>query len=106
MIDDAVIQEAGRRLALAASSPARIVLFGSHARGDAGPDSDLDFLVVEPHVEDELEEAVQLRRSLRGLRVPADVIVVSQERADTLRDVPGSFLHRALAEGRVLAGDD
>lgn len=81
------------------------MLFGSHARGEAGPDSDLDFLVVEPQVEDELEEAVQLRRSLRGLRVPADVIVVSQARADASRDVPGSFLHRALAEGRVLAGD-
>jgi uncharacterized protein len=82
VIDEAVIREAGRRLAAAASSPARVVLFGSHARGAAGPHSDLDFLVVEPHVDDELEEAVRLRRSLRGLGVPADVIVVSRERAE------------------------
>jgi uncharacterized protein len=105
VIDEAVIREAGRRLAAAAMSPARVVLFGSHARGDAGPHSDLDFLVVEPDVDDELEEAVRLRRSLRGLGIPADVIVVSRERAEAWRNVTGTFLHAALAEGRVLEDD-
>jgi predicted nucleotidyltransferase len=105
VIDDAVIREAGRRLAAAASSPARVVLFGSHARGVAGPHSDLDFLVVEPDVDDEFEEAVRLRRSLYGLGVPADVVVVSRERADAWRHVTGTFLHAALKEGRVLEDD-
>lgn len=103
MIDEAVIQEAGRRLSEAAPS-ARVILFGSHARGDAGRHSDLDFLVVEPDVDSEGEESVRLRRTLRGLRVPADVIVVSHRDADEWRDVRGSLVHAALAEGRVLAG--
>lgn len=103
MIPEAVIREAGRRLSDAAPS-ARIILFGSHARGDAGRHSDLDFLVVEPEVEDEGEESVRLRRTLRGLRVPADVTVVSQRYADDWRDVRGSLVHAALTEGRVLVG--
>jgi predicted nucleotidyltransferase len=92
-------------LADVARRPAQVILFGSHARGDPGPHSDLDFLVVEGEVEDELEEAVRLRRSLRGLCVPADVIVVSARDADAWRNVRGSFLNAALAEGRVLHAD-
>ncbi len=41
-----VIEFAGRRLAAASRQPARVLLFGSHARGDAGAHSDLDFLVI------------------------------------------------------------
>lgn len=103
MIDEAVIQEAARRLAKAAGQPARVVLFGSHARGDAGPRSDLDFLVVKPEVENEAEEAIRLRRALLGMGLAADVVVVSNQYAEDWRDVRGSLVHAALAEGRVLA---
>ena len=48
MLDDALIQEAGQRLHAAAPPGSRVILFGSHARGQAGPHSDLDFLVIEP----------------------------------------------------------
>jgi hypothetical protein len=61
VIDDAVIEDAGRRLAEAAGSPARVVLFGSRARGGARDDSDLDFLVIEAQVESKLDEMVRLR---------------------------------------------
>jgi predicted nucleotidyltransferase len=67
MIDATLIQEAGRRLTQVAPC-ARVILFGSHARGDADSRSDLDFLVVEPQVERRGEESVRLRRALRGLR--------------------------------------
>jgi len=100
MIVETVIREAGRRLA-AAAPQARIVLFGSHARGEAGADSDLDFLVVKPE-EDDGSEAVRLMRALRDLRVSADVIVVSERYAEEWREVRGSLVHAALSEGRVL----
>jgi uncharacterized protein len=102
MIDEATIAEAGRRLSSAAPG-ARVVLFGSHARGEAGPRSDLDFLVVEPEVENVAAESVRLRRTLRGLRVTADVIVVSERDMEDWRNVRGSLVHAALADGRVLA---
>jgi predicted nucleotidyltransferase len=58
VIDETLIEEAGRRLA-AAAPDAEVILFGSHARGEANPHSDVDFLVVEPEVANEAEEAVR-----------------------------------------------
>lgn len=101
--DETLIAEAGRRLAAAAPN-SEVILFGSHARGDAGPHSDVDFLVVEPEVADETEEAVRLHRTLRDLRLPVDVIVVSRDYADRWRDVRGGLVHAALSQGRVLVG--
>lgn len=103
MIDEAVIAEAGRRLARAAGESAQVILFGSHARGDARPDSDLDFLVIEPRVANRREESVRLRRELRGLGVAADVVVVSTDHVDEWGEVQSTMLHEALTEGRVLA---
>jgi len=100
---DELIAEAGRRLNEAAPD-ARIVLFGSHARGDADPDSDLDLLVIESEVQNRHEESVRLRRTLRGLGIAADVIVVSPEHVEEWGDVQGTMVHDALREGRVLAG--
>ena len=67
--------DAAVRILAEAASPARIVLFGSHARGDAGEDSDIDLLVIEPEVEDRTREMVRLRRLLRPLRIPVDILV-------------------------------
>ena len=102
-VDESVIAEAGRRL-VAAAPDAQVILFGSRARGEATQKSDVDFLVVEPEVANEADEAVRLHRALRDLRVPADVIVVSRDYANRWREVRGGLVHAALAEGRVLAG--
>lgn len=102
MISEATIQDAGRRLAAAARSPARVVLFGSRARGDARDDSDLDFLVIESEVESKLQEMVRLRDALPPLGVPVDVVVVSEDEASRRERVPSTLVYRALREGRVL----
>ncbi len=102
MIDEAVIAEVGRRLAAAAPS-ARVILFGSHARGEAGPQSDLDLLVVEPTVDNPVNESVRLRRTLRGLGLFADVIVVSEDEAERWGQTYGTVIHAALSEGHTLA---
>ncbi len=103
VVDKPLIEEAGRRLASAAPG-ARVILFGSHARGEADPHSDVDFLVIEPHVDDEAGESVRLRRALRGLRLPTDIIVVGSRYAEDWANVRGSLVHAALSQGRVLAG--
>jgi predicted nucleotidyltransferase len=82
MISGDVIEAAGQRLAAAARQPARVLLFGSHARGDAGPDSDLDFLVIERDVPNRHAEMVRLGREVASLGVPIDVLVVSEEYAE------------------------
>jgi predicted nucleotidyltransferase len=103
MFDDAAIQEAGRRILQAAPPGSRVILFGSHARGQAGEHSDLDFLVIEPEVEDVVDESVRLRRTLNGLEVWADIIVRSEESVREWKDVYGTIIHSALSEGRELA---
>jgi predicted nucleotidyltransferase len=97
-----IIDEAGRRIAAAAPG-ARVILFGSHARGEAGPDSDVDLLVIEPHVRDRFAEIVRLQRVLAPLRLPADVVVRSEEHVRDWCDVENTMLRDALREGRVLA---
>ena len=102
MIAADLIDEAARRIARAAPG-ARVILFGSQARGEAGPDSDVDLLVVEPRVDDRLGEIVRLQRVLAPLRLPADLVVVSATHVEEWGDVQNTMLHDALREGRVLA---
>jgi uncharacterized protein len=99
---DAEIERAAHTLAEQAGSPVRVILFGSHARGDARAGSDLDFLVIEPEVPDRHAEMVRLRGALHDLRRPIDVLVYSEEQVEEWGSVPGTALHAALAEGRVL----
>ncbi|HEX4125933.1 MAG TPA: nucleotidyltransferase domain-containing protein, partial [Tepidisphaeraceae bacterium] len=78
MIDEQLIQQAAGLLHKAAPAGSVVYLFGSHARGNPGPDSDLDFLVVEPELADQHREMVRLRDALRPLRLPVDVVVTSR----------------------------
>jgi uncharacterized protein len=102
MIDDALIEEAARRIVETAPG-ARVILFGSHARGEATRDSDVDLLVIEPDVGDRNQEVVRLQRVLAPLRLPADIVVLSAQHVEEWGDVQSTMLHDALREGRVLA---
>ncbi len=88
---------------MAAPTGSRVILFGSAARGEAGEHSGLDLLVIEPEVEKPARESVRLRRTLDGMLVAADIIVVSEERVREWREVHGSVIKTALSEGRELA---
>jgi uncharacterized protein len=97
-----LIEEFGRRLAIAAPG-AEVILFGSRARGEERPDSDVDLLVIEPEeVDKPRAESARLRRALRGFGVGLDVIVVSRDHVDEWGHFEGSLLNDALTEGRVL----
>jgi predicted nucleotidyltransferase len=98
-----LIEQAGRTLLDAARKPARVILFGSAARGDETDDSDLDFLVIEEEVADRLAESVRLREALGDIGVPVDVVVLDAGLAARRAKVPGTMVHHALREGRVVA---
>ncbi len=98
-----IVDRAGRLLADAAPRQSKVILFGSQGRGDAGADSDFDFLVVEPSVASKAKEMVRLRAVLDPLRIAADVMVVPLDYVEEWGDVPGTLLHDALTEGRLLA---
>lgn len=97
------IDRAARLLAAAATSPARVIIFGSSARGDRHADSDLDFLVIEREVTDPVQEALRLRRAVGDIGVPVDVIVLDEALAGRRAKVPGSMAYQALTYGRVVA---
>jgi uncharacterized protein len=101
MITEGIIVEAARRLREAAPG-SKIILFGSHARGDAREGSDLDFLVVEPVVMARREEMVRLTDVLRPMRVPVDILVTSHRNFEEWRNIPGTVIFRAAREGRVV----
>lgn len=101
MTDEALIEEAGRRLA-AAAPDAKVILFGSRARGEGRSDSDLDLLVIEPELKSRRAEFVRLRQALGDLGVPVDLIVVPASHVDEWGHFEGTMLNDALKEGRVL----
>ena len=82
--------------------PDRIILFGSHARGTAGPDSDVDLLIVMPVNGSKAEKEVEMRVALHDIRVAKDVIVVRPDEVERRRDIPGTIVRPALLEGKVL----
>ena len=85
-----------------AFDPLRIILFGSRARGDARPDSDVDLLVVLRTVKDKRAAAIEMRCVLDDLPVGKDIIVTTPEEIANRGDQIGSVLRPALREGRIL----
>ena len=102
MADEATIKQAAVRLLGAATAPARVILFGSHARGRVHADSDLDFLVIEEVVSSRVEEAARLRRAVGKIGSPVDILVYSEAHVREWGDVQNTALFEALREGRVL----
>lgn len=82
--------------------PEKVILFGSHARGQARPGSDVDLLVVMPFEGSKLEQRLQIRRALHDLPLPVDVIVTSPEDFAWRKDVVGTIEWPATREGKVL----
>lgn len=82
--------------------PNRILVFGSHARGEAGPDSDLDLFIEMETARRPPERAIEVSEVF-GLRPwPMDIVVYTPEEVRRLRAVKGSFLSMIEKEGKVL----
>lgn len=88
---------------VAAVAPERIILFGSYARGNPGPDSDVDLLVVagtpSTPAYQRQDELRRIRRALRGLRISVDILLYTPEEIDAWRDSPNHVIARSLREG-------
>jgi predicted nucleotidyltransferase len=101
LIEADVIDQVIERV-LRAVKPRRVILFGSYARGDASPDSDLDLMVILPGEPDKFTESVRLRRAIGSIGAGVDVLVFSEEEAERRGQVPGTVIYWANREGRVL----
>ena len=82
--------------------PVQVILFGSHARGNAGSHSDIDLLVVLESMDDWPKEGNPIRRAIgEDFILPVDVLVTTPERLAQQRDDPYSFFNTAL-ESKVI----
>ena len=100
-IEQEVIQEIIRRV-LKVLQPDRIILFGSAAGGQMTPDSDIDLLILQENPADINEESLRIRRSLRGLGYPFDVMVMATERFEESKNVVGGLAYPANKYGQVI----
>ncbi len=82
--------------------PETVVLFGSRARGTAGPSSDVDLLVV-AHVDGSKRRfAADIDEALAPLRVPKDIVVATPDEVELSLDAPDSICRSAVREGKVV----
>ncbi len=82
--------------------PLAIILFGSRARGNHQPNSDVDLLIVLPSVADKRSVAAAIGDSLGHVPIAKDVIVTTRREIVEERDVDGSLIDRAMRGGKVL----
>src|SRR5690242_8916570 len=100
---DPLLAEIVKKLVLE-FSPKKIFLFGSRGRGQGGPDSDYDLLVVMPVLREPSHRLAQRahRTALKGVPAPVDVIMVAEKEFEERKTVVGSLAETALHEGKEL----
>jgi predicted nucleotidyltransferase len=103
-VQEGLLEDVTRRLA-DEFQPEQIILFGSHAWGQPNEDSDVDLLVIVPDSsEKSAQRATRAYRCLRGLLVPADVLVKTRAEVERYRRVRASLESEILERGKVLYG--
>lgn len=96
------IEAAAHRI-IGIKCPRRIILFGSAARGTTHLHSDVDLLVITgEEIESPRKESVRIRRALRGISMPMDILVISGARLRELAIQPGLIYQEALRHGTVV----
>ena len=99
-LDPAVLKEIVRRV-VDVADPAKVILFGSAARGDMGPNSDVDLLVVKEGVH-RRELAGRIYKNLWGVGAAVDVVVVTPDDIERHADSHALVIKTAMEEGRVV----
>jgi predicted nucleotidyltransferase len=102
MLTERQVQDIARRVAAAARSPAKVIVFGSYGRDDADEDSDLDLMVIEREVQDPTAEYVRLREAVGPVDVGVDLILLPEDEFERRRDWASSPVYWAVREGRLV----
>jgi predicted nucleotidyltransferase len=98
-----VLADVVRRV-VEAAQPDKIILFGSAARGEMGPDSDLDLLVIKGGKFHHWRLLAMIYRQLRDAEAAVDVVLVTTEEVERYGDSPFLVIYPALREGKVVYG--
>ncbi len=103
MLKPGVLKEIIRRI-VAVARPEKVILFGSAARDEMGPNSDLDLLVIKGGKFNRWRLTTTIYRHLRGADAAVDIVVVTPEEVERYRDTHCLVICPAVKEGKVLYG--
>ncbi|MGO9463402.1 MAG: nucleotidyltransferase domain-containing protein [Isosphaeraceae bacterium] len=101
--DKEILADVIRRV-VEAAAPNQIILFGSAARGEMGPDSDLDLLVIKGGKFNKSRLTTAIYRHLRGSDAAVDVVVVTPEEVERYGNSPYLVIYPALRQGKIVYG--
>jgi predicted nucleotidyltransferase len=99
-VDQKTLDDIIRRV-VEVAHPEKILLFGSAARGEMGPNSDVDLLIIKSGT-DTLDLMGQICRNLHGVGAAVDAIVVTPEDVERFKDSHALVIKPALREGKVV----
>jgi predicted nucleotidyltransferase len=83
-------------------NPHKIILFGSYAYGHPTVDSDMDIMIVMDTDEKPHKRAVSVRKVLKGIGIPKDIIVKTPEEFERFKDIVGTIVYPAAHKGRII----
>lgn len=83
-------------------NPEKIILFGSYAYGNPSEDSDLDILIVKEMKIPRYKRTREVKKHLRGMKIPIDVIVYTKKEIKKWEDTETAFINQAIKQGRVI----
>lgn len=84
----------------------KVILFGSRARGDNNPESDLDLLIIQKDdfskIKNRWDETIKIRKALRNFRISKDILLFSEAEVEYWKDSINHIIPTCLKEGKVL----
>ncbi len=101
MIDQHKITQVAEQIGIAANAE-RVILFGSHARGDAGENSDVDFMIIAESDLPRFKRSRKLYKLFRPYPFGMDMLVYTPEEIEQGKKSPLSFVSTVLKEGQTL----
>jgi predicted nucleotidyltransferase len=102
-ITEELIQEIKDRI-VSAVHPEKIIIFGSYAYGNPTKDSDLDLLVIMPSDEPMHSRVTRIRKLIRDIHIPKDIIVYTPQEVEKWKDASVAFITSIIRKGKVIYG--
>ena len=101
MISEAIIQELANKIKRKAN-PSQLYLFGSYAYGTPQSDSDVDFLVVKPEVNNKWDELLEIKKDIISKDFSVDIVLVSEKEFEEKRNQGWRLFRDIVEKGKKL----
>ena len=102
-ITNEIIPEIKNRI-VSGVHPDKIILFGSYAYGTPTKDRDLDLLVIMPSDEPMHSRVTRIRKLVRDIPIPKDIIVYTPQEVEKWKDASVAFITSIMRTGKVIYG--